>query len=471
MFNTMALLLALMVTALGAVVFTAVYTGIFKTEADMTGLKRAFEVRAGFGDIKRTALSKDPSEIFSKGYQETISSAAAALGADVLIFKNRELMFSSRKFNSFDIEKSLVLSERSPNTETLELDGRPYFFDRMDFKLSNGDNGILLMLASIQSGSSFYKYLAAFTIIFFILISVFLNLWISSVFSKGVITPVSRLRAAAAEISEGHLEHEIVEEGEGEVRELCRTLELMRVKLKESVFLQKKYDDNRKFLISSISHDLKTPVTSIKGYIEGIMDGVAKTPKKMESYLETARSKAILVNAMIDDLLLYSKLDLNQIPFNFERTDIHSYFEYCVLDYKYEFEKANIKLALINELRESIFVLIDKERLKRVVQNILDNARKNIIRDDGEVRIILRETRTSAIVEVKDNGRGIPEKDLQHIFDRFYRVDESRTNTDGSGLGLAIARQIVEGHDGRIWAVSKIGEGTSIIMSFKKHQI
>ena len=230
--------------------------------------------------------------------------------------------------------------------------------------------------------------------------------------------------------------------------------------------MQQKYDDNRKFLVSSISHDLKTPVTSIKGYIEGIIDGVAKTPEKMEEYLETARSKAILVNAMIDDLLLYSKLDLNQLPYHFEKSNLASYFEDCVADHKYECEKANLSLALINELKEPVKVLIDRERLKRVVQNILDNAMTYAEKTNGKIDIILRETRTSAIIEIKDNGNGIPEDKLPFIFERFYQVDPSRKS--GSGLGLAIAKQIIEGHDGKIWAKSAAGEGTGIMISLKK---
>jgi len=295
-----------------------------------------------------------------------------------------------------------------------------------------------------------------------------MNFWVSLRFSRGIIAPVSRLKDAAVKISEGDLSFGIAEEGDGEVRELCRTLELMRIKLKESVYLQQKYDDNRKFLVSSISHDLKTPVTSIIGYIEGILDGVAKTPEKIGEYLETARSKAVQVNAMIDDLLLYSKLDLNQIPYHFEKTDLKQYFEDCVADHRHEFDKAHIKLSLISELKETVYVFIDRERLKRVIQNILDNAMKYMEKADGQVDIILRETRSSAIIEIRDNGKGIPEDDLPHIFERFYRADPSRKSAEGSGLGLAIAKQIVEGHEGKIWVRSKVGEGTRMMISLKK---
>lgn len=274
-----------------------------------------------------------------------------------------------------------------------------------------------------------------------------MNFWVSYRFSRGIITPISRLRDAAVKISEGDLSCGIAEEGEGEVRELCRTLEFMRIKLKESIYLQQKYDENRKFLVSSISHDLKTPVTSIKGYIEGIIDGVAKTPEKNGGIPGNGTIKGDSGERMIDDLLLYSKLDLNQIPYHFEKTNLEPYFEDCVSDHRYEYEKANIKLALISELKETVYVLIDRERLKRVIQNILDNAKKYMEKADGQVHIILRETRTSAIIEIRDNGKGIPENDLPHIFERFYRADPSRKSADGSGLGLLLPN--------KLWKVTK----------------
>jgi len=295
-----------------------------------------------------------------------------------------------------------------------------------------------------------------------------LNLWVSRRFSRGIIKPMLRLKEVAARISEGDLTGGIAEEGEGEVKALCRSLEQMRIKLKESIYMQERYDENRKFLLSSISHDLKTPVTAIRGYIEGILDGVAATPEKTAHYLETARTKAIQVNNMIDDLLLYARLDMDQLPYYYEETDLVSYATDCVDDHRYAFDRAGVQLQLIDSLEAPITVRIDRERFKRVMQNILDNARKHTPEAGGRVDLILRETRTSAIMEVRDNGDGIPEEHLPHLFERFYRADLSRSNPEGSGLGLAIARQIVEGHEGRIWVSSKNGEGTRVMISLKK---
>ncbi|BFT76170.1 sensor histidine kinase [Paenibacillus sp. P36] len=464
--NALAVLLSVGLTVLAVIIFVAAYTKVFGREADTKEVQKAFEVRAAISEIKREAQPLKFEQLLDTKFQQELANRVNALDASAIILKNREVVYATQNFNRIDIERSLMLSDNQATRDEVELAGKTYMITRVDYKVQAGDPGVLLLLAPIKLKTNFFVLLGIFTVSVFTVVFLLTNFWVSYRFSRGIISPISRLKAAANKISEGDLSQGIAEEGEGEVRELCRTLELMRIKLKESVYMQQKYDDNRKFLVSSISHDLKTPVTSIKGYIEGIIDGVAKTPEKMDEYLETARSKAILVNAMIDDLLLYSKLDLNQLPYHFEKSDLESYFEDCVADHKYEYEKANLSLSLINELNEPVKVLIDRERLKRVIQNILDNAMTYVEKADGKIEIILRETRTSAIIEIKDNGKGIPENKLPHIFERFYQVDPSRKS--GSGLGLAIAKQIVEGHDGKIWAKSAVGEGTQIMISLKK---
>jgi len=130
-----------------------------------------------------------------------------------------------------------------------------------------------------------------FSGVVFVLSFIITNIVIITAFSKKVITPLGKLQAAAGKISEGNLDFEIIEDGDTQIRELCRSFEKMRLKLVEANYTQKKYDESRKMLFSSISHDLKTPITSIKGYVEGILDGVANTPQKVEKYLRTVHSR------------------------------------------------------------------------------------------------------------------------------------------------------------------------------------
>ncbi len=302
----------------------------------------------------------------------------------------------------------------------------------------------------------------------FIISSIIVNIVTSYLFSKRIIKPVQLLERATTEISKGNLNCEISEFGDEEILKLCGGFEAMRVQLKDSIRTKVKYDEDRKILVSSISHDLKTPITSIKGYVEGILDNVANTAEKREFYLRTIYSKAENMDLMIDDLLLYSKLDLNQIPFNFEKTDIVEYFKYCIYEVQPELKKNNIEINLENSLKEVAFVKIDLERMKRVIMNIIDNSRKYMGKNQGYITIKLRETNLSIIIEIRDNGVGIDKNNVNNIFDRFFRADSARSETKGSGLGLAIAKQIVEGHKGTIWGISHENKGTSILISLAK---
>ena len=322
---------------------------------------------------------------------------------------------------------------------------------------------------NIGYDSNLFKIFIITIISTFIFSFIIANIIISYLFSKRILTPIARLKKATSEISHGDLNFEIVEDGDSEIKDLCSDFEKMRIQLKNSIYMKMKYDDNRKMLVSSISHDLKTPITSIKGYVEGILDGVANTPEKLQHYLRTIYSKSQQIDKMIDDLLLYSKLDLNQIPFNFEKTDIASYFTDCTQECSFELNKSNINISLKNNLNQSRYVMIDRERFMRVILNIIDNSKKYM--GDAKNRSILidlRENNASIIIEIRDMGCGIDKNHIDKIFDRFYRTDSARTETKGSGLGLAIAKQIVEGHKGKIWAVSEEGSGTSIIISLPK---
>lgn len=321
---------------------------------------------------------------------------------------------------------------------------------------SNSDELTTIKFALIISG-----------VVFFISF-MFTNVITSYLFSKTLLKPIANLKRATTEISRGDLNIEIPESGDMEIMELCSDFEKMRIELKNSVSLKIKYDENRNVLVSSISHDLKTPITSIKGYVEGLLDGVATTPEKVTFYLKTIYSKADLMDVMIDDLLLYSKLDLNQIPYNFEKTDIVDFCEYCVLESSIELQKYNIKITLKNDLTQSKYVKLDREKMRRVMTNIIDNSRKYMNKEQGEITLMLRETNSSIIIEIRDNGSGINKDDANRIFDRFYRADLARTETKGSGLGLSISKQIVEGHKGKIWAISHDDAGTSIIISLAK---
>lgn len=284
-----------------------------------------------------------------------------------------------------------------------------------------------------------------------------------------VFEPIQKLLKITESICEGNIKIPVESYGEYELAELFDNVEKMRIKLLDAVNYCEKYDDNRKFLMTGISHDLRTPIAAARGYIEGILDGVAgESREKQDKYLHAALSKIESVNELIDDLMLYSKLDVGKIPFEPCPVDLNGYIASCAEEYAPDFEKEGKRLIYENKTENAV-VLIDPMRFKRVIQNIVGNAMKHTESGTGEIKFILRENAGSVICEISDNGAGIPEKDLPHIFERFYKGEIQRSGNGSSGLGLTIAKQLTEGMDGRIWAVSREGRGASFMISFKKY--
>lgn len=302
-----------------------------------------------------------------------------------------------------------------------------------------------------------------------IVILVLTNAILTYFVSKSILVPIRKLSEAAGKISEGNLEYSVKSSSRDELGQLSNTFEDMRLKLKEAERMQKQYERNRQELIASISHDLKTPLTSIKGYVSGIQDGIAGTPEKLERYMNKISRNANDMDALIDELFLYSKLDLEQMPFHFEKVRLDSFFADYIEELSYKMERENGRAELILEGEQGFLAEADREKLNRAVMNITQNSLKYMDKTSKQIQIRLTSGTEDIEVEIKDNGAGIGKEDLPRIFDSFYRTDASRNSaTGGSGLGLSIARKIIEGHGGRIWAASEPGKGTSIHFTLKK---
>lgn len=466
--NASTVIIPVLITVLSALAFIFVVGKISNNSGSFERVQTLAEIKYELVGSEKSLLKVNPEVVKEVSFQSLLQEHLAGINGEVIILKDDQTLFSSRNFNKIDIAKFIEAWDTKSGRIPVSVGNVSYTVQAIDLNFQDGLTGNVLLLAPIDGAAFNLTSLLLLAGILFTLSFVLTNLIVSYQFSRSILRPLHHLQKAAAEITQGNLNHPIVEEGDEEIQELCRDLELMRLKLKGSIHTQLKYEDNRKLLISSISHDLKTPVTSIKGYVEGLLDGIAHTPEKREKYLTTIYSKALQVDTMIDDLLLYAKLDMNQIPFNFERTDVEKFLEDGLLESEYELEQSGIKLSFTSELKERRRILLDRERMRRVIMNILDNSRKYMDKELGKISVFTRETQTSLIIELRDNGSGIPEKDVPQIFERFYRSDTARSEIKGSGLGLAIAKQIVEGHEGRIWAVSHRDEGTSIMISLPR---
>lgn len=245
----------------------------------------------------------------------------------------------------------------------------------------------------------------------------------------------------------------------------------MRMRLKESAEEKIQYDKESKELISNISHDLKTPITAIKGYVEGIMDGVASSPEKLDKYIRTIYNKANDMDRLIDELTFYSKIDTNRIPYTFSKLNVEDYFSDCAEELGLEMETRGIELVYANYVEKGVQVIADGEQIRRVIHNIVSNAIKYMEKPRGIIQLRVKDVGDFIQVEIEDNGKGIAAKDLPYIFDRFYRTDVSRNSSKGgSGIGLSIVKKIMEDHGGKVWATSRLGIGTIMYFVLRKYQ-
>ena len=322
-----------------------------------------------------------------------------------------------------------------------------------------------------QSSSNQVKLMAKDMILTATIILVFTALSVGLWIYRSIAVPLVKLKKATTNIKEGNLDFVLEVEGNDEFSQLCQDFEEMRKRLKESTEEKILMDKENKELISNISHDLKTPITAVKGYVEGIMDGVADTPEKMDRYVRTIYNKTNEMDHLINELTFYSKIDTNRIPYTFSKLNVEDYFSDCAEELGLEMETRGIELVYANYVEKGVQVIADGEQIRRVIHNIVSNAIKYMEKPRGIIQLRVKDVGDFIQVEIEDNGKGIAAKDLPYIFDRFYRTDVSRNSSKGgSGIGLSIVKKIMEDHGGKVWATSRLGIGTIMYFVLRKYQ-
>ena len=310
-------------------------------------------------------------------------------------------------------------------------------------------------------------------IITFFIIMFFIAAGLTRWIARGVFNPVNDLKNGMQQIADGNFDYVLDSNMTGEIGELYHNYEDMRLRLKESAEESIQNEAKNRELITNISHDLKTPITAIKGYVEGIMDGVCCTPEKMDKYIKTIYNKANDMDRLINELTIYSRIDANRIPYTFLRLNVREFFDDCIEEVGLDLESKHIELNYSNMVAEDTRVIADPEQLKRVINNIISNSVKYMDKEKEKaiINFSIVDEGDAIKVEIEDNGRGIAAKDLPNIFERFFRSDSSRNSAKGgSGIGLSIVKKIVEDHGGYIWATSKEGEGTCMHFVLRKYE-
>ena len=336
---------------------------------------------------------------------------------------------------------------------------------------ASDSNQMIYDISLAQSSSSQVKLMAKDMILTATIILVFTELSVGLWIYRSIAVPLVKLKKATQNIKEGNLDFVLEVEGKDEFSQLCQDFEEMRKRLKESTEEKILMDKENKELISNISHDLKTPITAVKGYVEGIMDGVADTPEKMDRYVRTIYNKTNEMDHLINELTFYSKIDTNRIPYTFSKLNVEDYFSDCAEELGLEMETKGIELVYANYVEKDVQVIADGEQIRRVIHNIVSNAIKYMEKPKGIIQLRVKDVGDFIQVEIEDNGKGIAAKDLPYIFDRFYRTDVSRNSSKGgSGIGLSIVKKIMEDHGGKVWATSRLGIGTIMYFVLRKYQ-
>ena len=318
---------------------------------------------------------------------------------------------------------------------------------------------------------------------------------------KRIITPLDNLEQAVREIAEGNYGVRVTGPFHPETAALVRTFNAMAQSLEENEVLKKSYESNRKDLIANISHDLKTPITSVLGYLEAIDEIGSVDPGRIAKYLSIIKSNAAYMNKLIDDLFLFSRLDMRRLDFNFESVNARDFIRDLMEEFSLEFGELDIAFDYADRFPDApnapsapsatpeppegnpFAAKIDPKLFYRVIRNLFDNARKYGpekglrlevsagLREMGEGQTGSGQARRF-YVSVADNGPGLSASAMEHLFERFFRADKERTkNVASTGLGLAIARELVEAHGGGISAKNRTEGGLEFTIEIPLEEI
>ena len=285
-----------------------------------------------------------------------------------------------------------------------------------------------------------------------------------------VMEPVELLVAGAERIRDGNLNEEIRYEGEAEFEHVCRTFNAMQHTILEDQRQREKNEKVRTDMVTGISHDLRTPLTSIRGYIKGVLDGVADTDEKKALYLQTAYESTEDMNALLQKLFDFSRMESGQMPFHMVHADLAEFTSAWTAQKEGVLKSRQIHLSFMQEKEVMPEVPMDVDQVPRIFDNLLENSVKYAGVRPLEIRIqVFEQTgeKPGVIVEWKDNGHGVPEEKLPQIFERFYRCDESRSEK-GGGIGLYVVKYIMERHGGS--AKAENDGGLKIQLFFPKEE-
>ncbi len=301
--------------------------------------------------------------------------------------------------------------------------------------------------------------------------SVVIALIFSGLVSRSIASSLDVIRTGAGRMAAGDLSTRITVAGAQELIEVSEAFNTMATRLEAAFARQRELEETRQGLIAAVSHDLRTPLASLRVMVEAIADGVARDPATIRRYLAAMERETVSLGNLVDDLFEMARLDAGQVPLRLEPSPIGSLVAETVDGMLAQARSQGVQLR--TDLREDLPpVLMDADRIQRVLYNLVQNAIRHTPAD-GSVIVAARDHGSNVRIDVRDTGEGIPAADLPHVFEQFYRGDKSRSRdvdraSAGAGLGLTIARKLIETHGGRIWADQPAKGGTVLSFTLPK---
>jgi signal transduction histidine kinase len=288
------------------------------------------------------------------------------------------------------------------------------------------------------------------------------NIFLTRFVFKKILRAMDTLTDGVRQIREGNLDFRINYGEDDEFSAVCGAFNGMAGHLMSVEDIRLKDERSRKELIAGISHDLRTPLTSIKAYVEGLEQGVAETADARKRYFETIKNKTCDLERIIDTLFLFAKLDTGEFPYHMERVDIRAAVSEIAYEVSEEYASSGLEISVVKP-GAPIFVNIDALQMRNVLINIFENSLKYKDKELCRLDVGVSRGDGEAILTLTDDGPGVPDDAAGKLFDLFYRIDGSRSNPSrGSGLGLSIAARMVKHFGGSIEARNISGGGLSI---------
>lgn len=321
----------------------------------------------------------------------------------------------------------------------------------MQTMAATADMGHLLKQWTVHQ-QSFYVLLLA-DILVCAGVWIVVSLFFTGKLASQIMNPLHALEQGAQRIRDNDLTQDIIYHGEEEFEDICHAFNQMQAHILAEREKNKTYETSRTEMIAGISHDLRTPLTAIRGSIKGILDGVIKG-EQQNKFLQMAYRRTEEMNALLTQLFELSKLETGNMPLHLQKTNLFDWASKYIEEKREQGES----VEWIEELAQDTgSVRIDREQMHRIFDNLLENSRKYAEVQPIQISISGKETEQEVLLRFADNGQGVPEEKLASIFEEFYRTDASRKKKEGNGLGLYIVKNLIESMGGQVWAKNEAG--------------